>query len=369
MTATMPKHRGNPKIYPIRFMLWKRALALALLLMLPGFTLAAAQESTPEASPTAEPTPSPSMPRLELELEEFNDSGIGGTVTLYDAGDRTIVEFDVDGAGGDHPAHIHAGVCGDLDPEPAFNLENVDENGESTTVVDVTLEELLADDYAIDMHLAPNELGTLIACADIDGEPELPADATPEASPESTPSDGTGGTTSGETTPTEESDGTGGAIPTATLQPAETETPVTETTPAPTPTEIVTTPEPTSTEVVSTAEATSEPSGTTGQGDVSDGTGGATSAVSVPTSPTTGSTTSPGDGTSGVSGKGEPVPTQTLPQQAGVGAGLDWPDNPREAMIWASTAAALILGASSWVIRRGETSTTLTPSRWSRLGL
>jgi len=360
MTATMPKHRGDPIRDSVRITRWKRAftraVALVLLLMLPGFTIAFAQEGTPQASPTAEPTPSPSMPRLELDLEEFNDSGIDGTVTLYDAGDRTIVEFDVDGAGGDHPTHIHAGVCGDLDPEPAFNLENVDENGESTTVVDVTLEELLAEDYAIDMHLAPNELGTLIACADIDGEPELPADATPAASPESTPSDGTGGT--------------GGVIPTASVQPAPTETPESETTPEPTPTEVVTTPEPTQTEVVTTPESTTTaPTGTTGQGDISDGTGGATSAVPAPTSPTTGSTTSPGDGTSGVSGKGEPVPTQNLPDRAGVGAGLDWPDSPREAMIWATAAAALVLGTSSWIIRRGETSTTLTPSRWSRLGL
>lgn len=146
-----------------------------------------AQENTPEPSstPTGTPsaTPSAEMPRLELQLEELNDSGIKGTVTLYDAGERTIVEFAVEGAGGNHPANISTGVCGDLDPEPAFELEPVDKEGESLTVVDVTLAKLLESEHAIDMRLAPDDLGTLIACANIEGEPEVPSSATPEASP------------------------------------------------------------------------------------------------------------------------------------------------------------------------------------------
>lgn len=194
-----------------------------------------AQENTPEPSstPTGTPsaTPSAEMPRLELDLEELNDSGIKGTVTLYDAGERTIVEFDVEGAGGDHPANISTGVCGDLDPEPAFELEPVDKEGESLTVVDVTLDTLLESAHAIDMRLAPDQLGTIIACANIEGEPEVPSAATPEASPT-----GEGGqvaaqtsTATATTTPaatvattpaatttaatsTPESDGTGGTI-------------------------------------------------------------------------------------------------------------------------------------------------------------
>lgn len=480
-----------------------RAIACAFLLVIASFAavFVSAQESTPDATPTSEITPTPDMPRIELTLEEFNDSGIGGSVTLYDAGDQTIVEYDVEGAGGDHPTHIHNGVCGELDPEPAFALDNVEENGNSTTVVDITLDDLLAEDHAIDMHLAPNELGTLIACVNITGEPEVPDVAsTPAASPEATPS--------GDATATpEESDGTGGAInaddatetavsegtetPVATEVPVETEAATERATSAPTE---APTPEPTAAPVEEPATP-EESDGTggaineddksatlplftlndsgvtgtaalTGQGDqtmisillsgdavtgnhaahLHDGTcaapgdytldlnpvnangisetladlplanllndgyfinvhpsqdtwdvwfvcgelGDATLGMVVPeVAPDTGggeatipaATTAPaapaptpapvfpGDGTSGVSGKGEPIDATSLPQQAGVGASLPWPDSPAMAIMWASTAAAILLAASAWPIRRGEHQPSATPSRWSRLGL
>jgi hypothetical protein len=150
----------------------------------------AAQDATatPAASPTVTVTPEPDAPRLELEFEELNDSGVSGTATLYEAGDRTIVELDLEDTGENHPAHIHAGSCDDLQPEPEYPLENVGSEGRSTSVVDASLDELIDGDFAIDLHLAPNELGTLIACADIEGEPEVPAAAgTPEARPAATP--------------------------------------------------------------------------------------------------------------------------------------------------------------------------------------
>lgn len=340
-----------------------RAVILTILLSFSSIAVVGAQENTPDvATPSAESTPSPSMPRLELDLEELNDSGIMGTVTLYDVGNgKTIVEFDVEGAGGDHPAHIHAGVCGDLEPEPFETLDNVDDRGESTTVIDVSLDDLLADDYAVDMHLAPDELGTLIACADIEGEPELPLNATPESTPEAigtkTSETDVGGTiATEEPTPTTESgDGTSGAV--------STETPVatepsgqggeTSTVSSVTPTE------PTATEETKPATSTKPVSG--------DGTTGAGS--SVPTQGQTTTTVVGGDGTAGVSGKGEPVSTSTLPQQAGVGTALAWPTDSSDVTMWVSVIAAIALGTSAWFIRRGEQHTTTTPSRWSRLGI
>jgi hypothetical protein len=371
MTAIRPESPAKPASRtPYRFLssgALVRAVVLALLLTISSLAvfLVGAQESTPDATPTAEPTPSPQMPQLELELEELNDSGIGGTVTLYDAGDETIVEFDVEGAGEDHPTHIHEGVCGELEPEPAFLLENINEDGESTTVVDFSLSELLAEDYAIDMHLASNQLGTLIACVDIDGEPELPPGATPSASPaaspgaspEATPADGTGGIIANQApTPTEEtSDGTGGATetqtvaqaPVATKAPVEAETPVPTRTPVPTPAKTPTMP----------------PAVTTRPADDTDGTGGAT--TTVPQQPPA----AVGDGTAGVSGKGTPVETTTLPQQAGVGAALEWPDSPATAAMWASALGSIVLAGSAWIIRRGERQSIDTPSRWTRMGI
>jgi outer membrane biosynthesis protein TonB len=266
------------------------------------------------------------------------------------------------------------GVCGELEPEPAYPLDNIDENGESTTVVDATLDDLLAEDHAIDMHLAPNELGTLIACADIDGEPELPEGATPEASPEATPAE----TPTEAVTPTVISDGTGGAVPTEPAVAVATETETAADQAVPAPTEAAPTPAPTEeptsvpTEIpvpAPTEATTPVDSLPSGKGDVSDGTGGPGSTAPVAADSPMPPVASTGDGTAGVSGKGDPVSATTLPQQAGVGSALIWPDNPAMAMMWATTVAAVILGSSAWIIRRGERSTMTPSSRWTRMGI
>lgn len=440
-----------------------------------------AQENTPEASSTPDgtpvATPSAEMPRLELQLEELNDSGIEGTVTLYDAGQRTIVEFDVEGAGGDHPANISTGVCGELDPEPAHELEPIDEQGESLTVVDVTLDELLESEHAIDMRLAPDQLGTLIACVNIEGEPEIPAAATPDATAEATPT-GEGGQAATETpdvtaaaateTPaatteatvatTPESsptDGTGGTVnvgePATTIDLRElNESGVTGTVTLSSqgeatrisiqlagdavtgdhiahlhngtceaPGEYTYTLNPVSDQGTSETvvnltldelmaggymvnvhpseadwdtwmvcgeltatgvSATETPAPTTVAGgqvttpaETPAATSTTTSATTTPVIPVQvipPATTTTGDGTSGVTGAvtaDESV--QTLPQTAGVGAMLEWPTDPRTAILWATTGAAIILAAAALVIRRGERQATTTSSRWTRLGI
>lgn len=465
-----------------------RGLSVFVLLAAALFAAAfvTAQENTPESSSTPaatpEATPSAEMPRLELELEELNDSGIEGTVTLYDAGERTIVEFDVEGAGGDHPANISAGVCDDLDPEPVHELQPVNEDGESLTVVDTTLDDLLESEHAIDMRLAPDELGTLIACVNIEGEPELPADGTPAATPQQTPTDGTGGQVA--ETPTEETP-VETAAPDATEAPAET--------PEPTAAEEVSTPEADGTGgAINGATATStialrelndsgvsgtvtlteqgsataimlslEGTGLTGghiahlhsgtcadPGDYTytlnpvdaDGTSetvvnmtleelltdgymvnvhpseenwdawlvcgelttDATAGVTPTPAPSTGGpavtatvaptaeatsavTTAPtqapqattvttpapvgGDGTAGVAGTVQGRDVSTLPQQAGVGAMLEWPSDPKTAILWAATGAAIILAIAALFVRRGERQHTANPSRWTRLGI
>lgn len=142
----------------------------------------------PAATPAA--TPSAEMPRIELDLEEVNESDLGGKVTLYEFGDRTIVEFEATGSGGGHPAVIVAGVCGEVADEtddPVAELEVVDNQGESVTVVDTSLEDLLAEDHSIEIRMSEDDIDTVIACAFIEGEPSLEPSATPVASPDATP--------------------------------------------------------------------------------------------------------------------------------------------------------------------------------------
>lgn len=151
---------------------------LPLALVLAGLPLALphvdvmAQSAT--GTPTIEITPAPDAPRLELTFTELNDSGISGTAMLFAAGDRTIVELRLRDTGENHPAHIHAGTCGDLRAEPEVPLENVSADGLSTTVVERPLQTLIDGEFAIDVHLSPNELGTLVACVEIDGQPTTP---------------------------------------------------------------------------------------------------------------------------------------------------------------------------------------------------
>lgn len=172
-------------------------------------------DSTPGAD-TATPaaTPSATMPRIELQLEEVNESDLGGTVTLYENGDSTIVEFAATGAGGDHPAVIMSGVCGETEGDPVAELEVVDNRGKSLSTVDTSLADLLAEDHVIEIRMSESDIDTVIACALIEGEPSLDPAGTPVASPAATPSatpsaspeagDGVGGTS--------DADGTGGTV-------------------------------------------------------------------------------------------------------------------------------------------------------------
>jgi len=104
----------------------------------------------------------------EIELETLNASGVAGSVTLTEvAADRTRVEVRVEPRDNpDMPAHIHPGSCTSLVPQPKYPLENV-VDGNSTTVVPASLDELVAGDLAINLHRSNADLETYTACADL----------------------------------------------------------------------------------------------------------------------------------------------------------------------------------------------------------
>jgi hypothetical protein len=120
------------------------------------------------ATATMAPLASAQGQGLTLNLTPQNNSGISGTATLTDlCGGKTRVALQVNGAGaGPEPAHIHPGSCAQLDPAPAFTLNNV-VNGSSTTDVDTSLQQLLAGQFAVHMHKSQDEITVYIACADI----------------------------------------------------------------------------------------------------------------------------------------------------------------------------------------------------------
>ena len=143
----------------------------AILLAGSSVSIAAAPVATAdaEASPEAEATEEAAADELTIDLGELNDSGMSGTATLRAAGDETEIVLALEGAAGDHPSHVHSGTCNDLDPNPAFPLENVDADGNSTTTIGISLEDLQAEPFAINIHKSADEIGVYVACGEIVG--------------------------------------------------------------------------------------------------------------------------------------------------------------------------------------------------------
>jgi hypothetical protein len=105
---------------------------------------------------------------LTVQLGEQNGSMQSGEAVLTRIDDSsTHVVLSIDG-GGDtpQPAHIHKGSCAQLDPQPEYGLENV-VDGESSTHVNVSLDELRDGDYAINVHKSADALRIYVACGDI----------------------------------------------------------------------------------------------------------------------------------------------------------------------------------------------------------
>lgn len=65
------------------------------------------------------------------------------------------------------PMHIHKGLCGHIDPMPAWALNPVNSSGYSQTVIPTTVEILEAGPYAINVHQSPQDLTVYVACGNI----------------------------------------------------------------------------------------------------------------------------------------------------------------------------------------------------------
>jgi uncharacterized lipoprotein YajG len=106
---------------------------------------------------------------LAVPLVTQNDSGQDGEATLSEvSSDTTRVVLDVGNAPDNpQPAHIHRGSCENLDPEPAYGLENV-VDGKSTTEVNVAMEDLVGQGFAVNVHKSADEAQVYVACGDIE---------------------------------------------------------------------------------------------------------------------------------------------------------------------------------------------------------
>ncbi len=105
---------------------------------------------------------------VTVNLATQGSSGVAGTATLTDlGGGRTQVVVRVSTGGNTTmPAHIHEGTCATLNPTPKYPLNTV-MNGTSTSEVNVSISDLLAAPYAINLHKSPQEANVYVACGNV----------------------------------------------------------------------------------------------------------------------------------------------------------------------------------------------------------
>lgn len=81
-------------------------------------------------------------------------------------GGRTTVRLELANAPrGPQPAHVHSGTCADLG-SVRYPLTSV-ENGTSESTVDESLENLLAGQFAVNVHKSAAEASTYVSCGEI----------------------------------------------------------------------------------------------------------------------------------------------------------------------------------------------------------
>jgi hypothetical protein len=124
--------------------------------------------------------PAAAQDTVDVDLDEVDGSGVTGTATLSADNGQTTVSIEIEGGpeGGVHPVHIHDGTCEDLGGV-AYPLDDI-EDSMSETTVDVALEDLLAGEYAINIHLSADDMATWVACGNLPSAPAEEDDAAEE---------------------------------------------------------------------------------------------------------------------------------------------------------------------------------------------
>ena len=114
----------------------------------------------------AQIAPDDSGAGTQLGLQQINNSGQTGTVTLFRRGDDTLVGIQLvsEPVGRLEPVHLQRGKsCDDIDSRPAFGLAPV-ANGSSRTLVRYPEDKLLSGNYDVVVHASDNQLAHYVSC-------------------------------------------------------------------------------------------------------------------------------------------------------------------------------------------------------------
>ncbi|HEX8695522.1 MAG TPA: hypothetical protein VF746_24125 [Longimicrobium sp.] len=112
--------------------------------------------------------------RFNATLNAVGGSGVSGTASAMDMSGATHATITIRGgtAGGVHPWHIHEGRCGDTNPPivgtpSAYPPLSVGGGGNATAEAHVPVSLNEAKNYIVNVHASPTNLGTIIACGDL----------------------------------------------------------------------------------------------------------------------------------------------------------------------------------------------------------
>jgi Cu/Zn superoxide dismutase len=105
---------------------------------------------------------------LTIEMKALNNSGETGNAVLTQESDGVKVVVTLKNApAAAQPTHIHIGTCGNIKPAPEYALVSLANGTSTSTVKGITIDQLLAGKYAINVHKSADDLGTYVACGEI----------------------------------------------------------------------------------------------------------------------------------------------------------------------------------------------------------
>ncbi|MGC8485268.1 MAG: hypothetical protein ACP5O6_06495 [Candidatus Baltobacteraceae bacterium] len=106
---------------------------------------------------------------LNVTIASLNHSGEHGSATLVQTKAGVVVTVHLVGNKAAQPTHIHAGTCGNINAAPEWPLHNTVNGLSKTLVSGVTISQMLASHYAINIHKSLNDLKDYVACGNIKG--------------------------------------------------------------------------------------------------------------------------------------------------------------------------------------------------------
>lgn len=109
-------------------------------------------------------------------LSGQSGSTVGGTVEARSSSAGTTATIRLQGAssGSRHPWHIHKGSCGSngpiVGPASAYPVLMVGSDGRATATATIAVNIDVGDDddYYINVHASPDNLGTIVSCGELD---------------------------------------------------------------------------------------------------------------------------------------------------------------------------------------------------------